>query len=244
METTATTKNRGVRTTALLIGTLLISLLLWDTFLLYPLRLLIVLVHESGHAAAAVLTGGQVHGIEISANESGLARTSGGSRFLILNAGYLTSALFGALLLRLIGSPTARKFALESLGVLLVIVGVIWVRDLFTWLFCGLVAAALILLGLKATAQVETFVVGLIASTSSLYALFDIRSDVLSFGAMSSAASVSDAARLAEMTGIPAVVWGGAWIALSAFAMYKALRGAIGGKKPDEPYAEPPASNL
>jgi Peptidase M50B-like len=236
--------NRGLKTTALLIVALLISLFLWDTILLYPLRLLVVLVHESGHAAAAVLTGGKVLGIKIAANESGLATTAGGSRFIILNAGYLTSALFGAVLLRLIGSQRSRKFVLEGLGVLLIIVGVIWVRDLFTWAFCGAISAVLIFLGVKASEQVETFTVGLIATTSSLYALFDIRSDVLSLGAIASNAGVSDAAKLAEMTGIPGIIWGGAWIALSAFAMYKALRGAIRKSSEEEQATDPLAGNL
>jgi len=55
------------------------------------LRTFHTLLHESGHAVAAVLTGGKNHKIELNANMSGLTITeskSGFHRFLIAVSGY------------------------------------------------------------------------------------------------------------------------------------------------------------
>ena len=40
--------------------------LLWDTPLMYPIKIFVVMLHELGHALAAPLTGGQVVGIRFS----------------------------------------------------------------------------------------------------------------------------------------------------------------------------------
>src|SRR5262245_46120275 len=79
-----------------------IVFVLWNVpqldFILYPVRLFVTFVHESGHALAALLTGGHVGGLTVLPDGSGYTLTSGGSRLLILPAGYLGAALFGALL--------------------------------------------------------------------------------------------------------------------------------------------------
>ena len=79
------------------------AVLLWNTFVAYPFRVFVVFLHEISHGLAAVLTGGALESIGLSVNEGGVAVTRGGSRFLILTAGYLGSLLFGALFLLLGG---------------------------------------------------------------------------------------------------------------------------------------------
>lgn len=67
-------------------------------FIVYPLKLFVTFVHEAGHCAAAILTGGAVRSFHVSADMSGLATTAGGVRAVILPAGYLGAALFGSAL--------------------------------------------------------------------------------------------------------------------------------------------------
>ena len=55
--------------------------------------------------------------------------------------------------------------------------------------------------------------------TSALYALLDIRSDVLARPHLE-----SDAVLLARFTGVPAVVWGVLWIGVALVACWYALR--------------------
>lgn len=80
-----------------------IALVLWQmhglAFLTYPLRLFVTMIHELGHGTTAVLTGGDFGGFRVESSGAGLALTSGGWRFLIIPAGYLGTAIFGAVLL-------------------------------------------------------------------------------------------------------------------------------------------------
>lgn len=72
-------------------GYIVISLLLYNTFLLKPMRLLSVFVHEFGHASACWMTGGKVSGIEVYNNEGGVTKFQGGVRLVVIPAGYVGS---------------------------------------------------------------------------------------------------------------------------------------------------------
>lgn len=100
-----TIKKPNSRLESLLLAFLafLLVFFLWQaTFnnsLLYPFRLLVTFVHESGHGLTALLTGGRFEGFVVYENGSGVASTAGGNPLLILPMGYLGAALFGAGLL-------------------------------------------------------------------------------------------------------------------------------------------------
>jgi hypothetical protein len=68
-------------------------------FLTLPFRLFVTMIHELGHGVAAVLAGGSFLHFEITRRGAGLAYTSGGWRWVIIQAGYLGTAVFGAGLL-------------------------------------------------------------------------------------------------------------------------------------------------
>ncbi|MCX7632459.1 MAG: M50 family metallopeptidase [Turneriella sp.] len=89
-----------LRLTALgLLSTLLV--LFWDAPLLKPLKLLVVFLHETSHALAAILTGGEVQSIAIAWDESGSMYARGGGIFFIVAiAGYTGSLIWGYLMLR------------------------------------------------------------------------------------------------------------------------------------------------
>jgi hypothetical protein len=93
-----------------------IVFVLWNIpqldFILYPFRLFVTFVHEAGHGLAAILTGGRFEGFEVYSSGAGQALTVGGSRAVILPAGYLGAALFGAVLFYLVNSaPFPRTLA-------------------------------------------------------------------------------------------------------------------------------------
>lgn len=54
----------------------------WRTAPLQPLRVLIVFLHEFSHAAATILTGGEVVSFTITSDEGGQVTSRGGSRFI------------------------------------------------------------------------------------------------------------------------------------------------------------------
>ncbi len=94
------TRQQGVTLAAI---AFIIALVLWQMqglfFVTYPLRLFVTMIHELSHGLAAAITGGSFQHFEVTRRGAGLAYTSGGWRFLIIQAGYLGTALFGAALL-------------------------------------------------------------------------------------------------------------------------------------------------
>ena len=83
----------------------LVAFFVWQSqglsFVTYPLRLFVTMIHELGHGLSAILTGGEFLRFEVSKRGAGLAYTRGGSRFVVIQAGYLGTAIFGAILLYL-----------------------------------------------------------------------------------------------------------------------------------------------
>lgn len=130
LEPVSSTKQRDA---ALAFGAFLVAVLLWQlqgaTVLTYPLRLFVTMVHEMAHGLAALATGGSFLRFEVTRYGAGMAYTSGGSRFLIIQAGYLGTALFGAVLLILANRVRRPGSVAIGLGAIIA---------LFTLLYSGL----------------------------------------------------------------------------------------------------------
>lgn len=185
-------------------------LVLWDSFAVYPFRIFVVFLHEISHGLAAVLTGGAIESIGLSVDEGGVCRTRGGWPFLILNAGYLGSLFWGATFLVLGERRTRSRSAIATIGAFTLAATLLYVRTLFGFAYGLLAGSALLAVAAKLRPAVSEVLLAAIGATSALYAVWDIASDVLLRHS-----NQSDAAALAALTGIPAVVWGVAWMALS-----------------------------
>lgn len=83
---------------------------------LWPLNLFAVLIHELMHGIAAIVSGGQFQRFEMRSN-GGVAYTVGGRRSLILPAGYVGTAIFGAVLLVVANSVARPGLVAIALGV-------------------------------------------------------------------------------------------------------------------------------
>lgn len=208
----------------LVLGLLAVVLVLgWHTPLLVPLRILVVLFHELGHAVAAWITGGSVVSISLSADEGGVATTAGGWRFLILNGGYLGSLLAGLAILVASRRPGPSRGLLASLGLLVLLAALFVVRPILSFGFgyTLLAGAGLMVAGVKAPVRAAWWVLRGIGVFSVLYALVDIRDDILlGRGVPPVPGMVSDADALAALTGIPAVVWGVGWVLVGCLALW------------------------
>jgi hypothetical protein len=197
----------------------------WDSPLLLPLKLFVVLVHEISHGMAAVLTGGAIESIRLTADEGGVCLTRGGSRFLTLSAGYLGSLAFGSLLV-LVAARSRRDRALVALlGAALVVVTLAFVRSAFGFGYGVVSGAALLLAAHRLPEAAADVILKMLGTVSCLYAVWDIASDTLLRDVPG-----SDAHGLATLTGIPAAVWGLLWvciaISVTLFTLLKAARGS------------------
>lgn len=184
------------------------ALLFWETFLLYPLRLLVTLFHEASHAITAKLTGGKVQWIGISPNikgtqAQGVTVIEGGNHLLVLNSGYLGSLGIGILLFWL-SYTQAGGFSLLVMVILAETITVLWVRNTFGLVFntilCIVLGSAGFLIG-----DVQLLVTRFIGICSVMFSIIDIQRGE----------NTSDAHHLSELTKIPSFVWSKAWQVVS-----------------------------
>lgn len=216
----------------LLCGIFLGLAFLWNTVWVYPLKLFVVLLHETSHGLAAILTGGRIEEIRVFAEEGGRTVTSGGNAFVVTSAGYLGSMLFGVAILIVATRTALAQWLALAVGSGAVAVAMLCMpaEGRMFAAGCGLVLAATWPL----PRPVAEFVLRVIGVTSCLYAILDIKSDVLD-----RRDAPSDATALAKMTGVPSIVWGALWIAVALVVTFYAAKWAVMVGKPPKVQSRP-----
>ncbi len=196
--------------------------LLWNTPFVYPLKIFVVLLHEMSHGLMALATGGTIQSIIVAPDQGGVCVCPGGNAFLTLSAGYLGSVLWGIgiLAVALRGGRWARTGAV-ALAVVIGATTILFVRNPFGILFGLLVAAALGATAHYRSGQASGVVLTALGLTSCLYAMLDMRSDILERPHLA-----SDARMLSDLTGVPTALWGVVWIGLAMVACWWTLRWA------------------
>lgn len=182
--------------------------LLWNTVVMIPLKLFVVFMHEVSHGLAAIATGGEIVTIEVNQNQGGMALTKGGSRFWTLTAGYLGSLLWGGIILLLAARTHLDKGISMVIGFGMIVISIGFGSDVFTYLYGIGFGVVLILFGIFLPEVVNDWMLRIIGVTSCLYAILDIKSDVLDRSHLR-----SDARMLSEEIGVFSTeVWGILWI--------------------------------
>jgi len=187
----------------------------WQWFGLFA-----TLVHELGHAFAAILSGRVVHGIRIRRNHSGDAMSSGRGAFgTVLSGifGYPAPAIVGA---ALIWSVFAGYTSLAlAVGGVILVVTVLVIRNLFGVLVVLVSAGVAALLWFYASPEVQGYallalgvalLVGSVRGLATVVGVHTSRRDQL---------QTSDAYLLYKRTGVPSPVWLLIFAALIAAAL-------------------------
>lgn len=225
-----------------LAGAAFVSFFLWDTIAVYPFRLLVTLMHETGHAVMANLVGGSVESVTISPSEGGLTVSAYEPTFLkqllVKSAGYVGSSIAGAALLVAVGRMRSGKVLVWGLVGWMLIVALLWVPiiapdvtggaakvsgyarsdGLFTLAFIAGLAVVFGFIAAKAPVWLRRGLVVWVATLSCLAALQDIKG-LFGFGL-----GGSDAHAMADITLIPAGFWAAVWMLMSLAAMTFGLR--------------------
>ena len=196
--------------------------LLWNTPVVYPLKIFVVLLHELSHAMAVWATGGTVQSITLDPYQGGATYFTGGSAFWALNAGYLGSLLWGGLLFTAGRKRGVRADWINtSIGVAVILLTVLFVRSGFGIIFGILFGVAMVTASRRISQLLNRRLLLALGLVSALYAVLDIKSDVLDRPDLE-----SDAHMLAELTGIgTTTLWGVLWIGIAiAFSAWLLLR--------------------
>ncbi|MSR21685.1 MAG: M50 family peptidase [Gemmatimonadetes bacterium] len=181
---------------------------LWETPVVYPLKIFVVLLHEVSHAMVAVATGGSIDRITLDPRQGGACHCPGGNAFLTLSAGYLGSLVWGGLMLSAARSSRIKAEWVNGLiGALVIGLTLLFVRNGFGFVFGVIFGLAMIAVSQKLGDAVNRPLLLTLGLTSALYAILDIKSDILDRPEVR-----SDAYMLAEVTGVPTVAWGFLWI--------------------------------
>lgn len=197
--------------------------LAWNTPAVLPLKLFVVFLHEISHGLAAMATGGRIERIVINMNEGGACYCGGGSPFVTLSAGYLGSLAWGLLLVWLARFDRRAHWTTACVGAATGLITLFFVRSLFGFAFGLAFAGGLLLAARLLSGRWNARILYALGLTSALYAILDIKSDVLDRSGLE-----SDARMLADLTGVPTVVWGILWIGVALGVVYLVSRRALG----------------
>lgn len=188
------------------------------------LRVVNTLVHESGHAFAALITSGEVYTVELFSDTSGTAvtKTKGKfSQFLVAIAGYPFGSAFSFLLFYII-SRGEYRIVLYILACFAILNLIFYVRNTYG-IFWLITFTAII------------FIVNFYGGEFFQYAFTAWLSGIMLFEALYSSVelviiankrskSAGDAYNLKQLTGIPTMIWALLFVAQSGYFIYLTLR--------------------
>ena len=226
-------KNAEISRSDALIVTLaaaVVVYLIWNVpalaFIAYPLRLFVTYVHEAGHSLMALLSGGEVEGFRVFSDGSGIAATAGGSRLLILPAGYLGAAFFGAALFYLVNTTHRARVIAVVIGICLSLSSLLYTfpgdGQPLAFIIGLLGGMLMIALGWRGSTTLALLVLNVLAILTALHGVLDLvnlinHADITMPTGDGNAALRNDAYAFAEAAGglIPASIWALLWAGMA-----------------------------
>ncbi len=221
---------------------LILTVALWKTVVIKPLKIFTVFLHELGHSLMALIFGNGIQGFRINLDESGYAMTlpkSEFSAFMIANGGYLGSVFFALLILKL-KNTFVKKYILGASAILLLGVSIAYGKSVFTIIYAAIFAGLILLLYMLKNEKLNDWVIDIIGVSCAAYAVYDTFVDTILLqinhklnliNGWGAEQPLTDAVMIERMTHVPAVVWGMLWLIIACVAIYT----TISGKKRSSP---------
>lgn len=238
-----------------LIGIAVGATVFWNEPLLLPLKLLVVLVHEIWHGLAALLSGASIEEIILNHKEAGetlVSNLTGGSGFLFtVSAGYLGSAVSGALLLNRGLAGRYERLSLLAFSGLLFYMCFLFTRPAGTAFFVGLGWSFLLFFGALLGRVVSRYLLIALGAVFIWYCFFDmfdftrnmagtdagILAEYMKTHAWFGLGATSDSLAVGTVISIT-------WCILMALAIYRSvspfIRPTPAAPEPESAPAEPP----
>ncbi|GAB4576298.1 MAG: hypothetical protein Kow0077_32040 [Anaerolineae bacterium] len=230
---------KPLQSLGLTLAAFVLVMILWQipalNGLLAPFRYFVTTVHELGHGLAAILSGGSFRAYQVYASGAGVATTASPSPWLVIPAGYVGTALFGAALLYLNNRTGRSRWLSAVLGGGFALMTLLFARNLTSLLAGALTAAVLLLLAWKGAPILNRFVLNVLAMLTGLHAVLDIRGLLGNLNADILARQgrvPNDAYAMAQAVGIlPPAGWAILWmliaLALLGVSAYATFRGSL-----------------
>ena len=203
----------------------------------HPIVLFSTLIHEAGHATAALLTLGSVDRIELYWNGSGLTLAKVNWTLPYISGGYISTMLYGAGLLLFLRRGRNARIAAICTGVLLLLITIFFAGNIVAWLTGLFFGAGCLALGLKGKPKLTHFLMSFLAVQCVLNAVYAL-GVLLFLSAYSN--TLNDAKIMSEVTGgfVPAIVWAIGWSLLAVTILgwtlavyYRSLRSSASAVK-------------
>jgi len=181
----------------------------------WPFSWLMTFFHEISHGIAALVTGGSIVSINLHLRGSGLCTSMGGIEFIITLAGYFGATAWGVgiyLMADKLNKRHTDEMALVMAGIIL-ITAAFWGRDLMTLIIMGvLITLLLFVMKLQDNAFIK-FALKFIG----IYILLDAIKAPLN---LIDGRHFGDGARMADLTGIPELIWAALWFSAGGAGLY------------------------
>jgi hypothetical protein len=201
----------------------LAAILSFIPFLGKFLNVLNTMFHESGHAVMALVTGGGVMNIKLSADTSGAAQTKSkywlGKVFTAM-AGYPISSITAWFFFWLIHQNKVNYIFYVMISLFLINL-ILWVRNSFGIIWLVVMGLVTFMVYFYIDNQYQRYFAVFCASIvlfQSIYSAF-----TLLFLALKSPAKAGDAKNLSTFTYIPTIVWAILILTFALFAAYRVL---------------------
>lgn len=197
---------------------LLVFYFFFNHWLLYPLRMLVVFLHESSHAIAGFITGATILEFEMHPNEGGHVVMQGGINWITAMSGYIGSLAWGLFLLYFSSKTKNDKWAFLLLSIWFAFFTLFYFSNIYTLvfgLFTAVVFLLIFMLNNHTLCDISLKAIGLF---SIAYVPLDIFSDTISRSHLK-----SDAFTISQELGLTTIIWGWIWLAISVVVIFYGL---------------------
>lgn len=200
-------------------------LLLWNQFILRPIRILSIFLHKIGYSFIAFLFGyGQ--GAFVDTFESlgvTILNVQGFfTSFFVLNGGYISSALFFVIIMGL-KKTGAKKYLLGIITIVYMLISIINPALQFTWIYIIFFVTIILILYMIRKSSLDEWLIDIVGISCISYIIYDTFVDTIlftineKFNIINSwrSAPPEYLVKLSEITPLPSLVWAIIWLLIS-----------------------------
>lgn len=196
-----------------------ISILFWNSILIFPIKLFVVLLHEISHGIIGIITGGEIKNIEVNLSLGGNCKISGGNSILIAFSGYIGSLIWGSLLFIFANNKKKLIIFTTTFAIILLYFAANYIIGATGIIFSLIYIAVLLVLPRYFSFNFNKILFSSIGLISCLYVVFDIKEDIFV-----SEFRITDAQILSEKVGLSPLFWGFIWLVLAIVIIYLLIK--------------------